>query len=108
VNVGHKPSSFGQFIGPKITHLVAAFTANPLTGKAPLIVKFTDKSTGSLGDYLWTFSTTPLLRNSIKITSKDRSPVVRFTNAGIYSVSLKVTNAAGTSTKTISNYISLK
>lgn len=58
---------------------VAAFTASPVSGKAPLPVKFTDKSTGSPTSWSWNFGD--------KTTSKIQSPKHKYTKAGKYTVS---------------------
>ena len=79
--------------------IVGAFSASPLLGKAPLTVKFTDKSTGSPKSYLWNFGD--------KYTSKVKNPVHKYTKAGKYIVTLTVTNAAGSNTVTKSNYINV-
>jgi beta propeller repeat protein len=71
---------------------VASFTASPTTGRHPLNVQFTDKSTDGYYWY-WNFGD--------KSTSTLKSPIHRYTKAGKYTVSLKVTNAAGSSTKTM-------
>ena len=73
---------------------VAAFTTSPTTGTHPLSVKFTDKSTDA---YYWSWNfgdkTTSTLQNP---------PVHKYTNAGKYTVTLTVKNAAGSNTKTMS------
>jgi beta propeller repeat protein len=79
--------------------LVAAFTASPLSGKAPLTVKFTDKSTGSPTSWYWNFGD--------KYTSTVKNPVHKYTKAGKYTVTLKVTSAAGSNTVTKSSYINV-
>ncbi|HEY0644389.1 MAG TPA: PKD domain-containing protein, partial [Nocardioides sp.] len=71
---------------------VASFTWSPTTGTAPLAVKFTDTSTGRPTSWAWTFGDGG--------TSTVQSPSYTFAKAGTYTVSLKVTNAGGTSTKT--------
>ncbi|RPJ78254.1 MAG: PKD domain-containing protein [Alphaproteobacteria bacterium] len=76
---------------------VAAFSAHPTSGYAPLKVAFTDKSTGPHISYKWSFG------DGTYSTSKN--PVHKYTQAGNYTVSLKVSNAAGNNTKTKSNYI---
>ena len=78
---------------------VAAFTASPTSGKAPLIVKFTDKSTDAYY-YSWNFGD--------KTTSKDQNPVCKYTKAGKYTVTLTVKNAAGSNTARKTNYITVK
>ena len=76
---------------------VAAFSATPTSGKAPLKVQFTDKSTGSPTSWKWSFGDGK--------TSTVKNPAHTYTKAGKYTVSLTVKNAAGSSTKTIKNYI---
>jgi beta propeller repeat protein len=71
---------------------VANFTASPTSGKAPLTVKFTDKSTDG---YYWAW------KFGDKGTSTLKSPEHKYTKAGKYTVTLKVKNAAGSSTKTM-------
>ncbi len=72
---------------------VAAFSASPTTGKHPLTVKFTDKSTDV---YYWSWNF------GDKTTSATQSPTHKYTKAGKYTVKLTVKNAAGSSTKTMS------
>ena len=76
---------------------VAAFSASPTSGKAPLKVTFTDKSTGSPTSWKWSFGD--------KTYSTAKNPVHKYTAAGKYTVSLTVKNAAGSNTKTMSGYI---
>jgi len=76
---------------------VAAFSASPTSGYAPLKVKFTDKSANSPTSWKWTFGDGK--------TSTAKSPAYTYSKAGKYTVSLTVKNAAGSSTKTIKNYI---
>ncbi|MDQ1253008.1 MAG: hypothetical protein QG646_2150 [Euryarchaeota archaeon] len=79
--------------------LVADFSASPTSGKAPLIVNFTDKSTGSPTSWLWTFGD--------GTSSKEQNPVHKYTKSGNYSVTLRVWNKTALSTVTKSNYISV-
>ena len=79
---------------------VAAFSAYPISGKAPLKVSFIDKSIGVHTSCKWSFGD-----NSF---STEKNPVHKYTKAGNYTVSLKVSNAAGNNTKTMSNYIIVK
>ncbi|RPJ77526.1 MAG: PKD domain-containing protein, partial [Alphaproteobacteria bacterium] len=78
---------------------VAAFLASRTSGCAPLTVKFTDKSTGSPTSWKWSFGD--------KTYSTQKSPVHKYTKAGKYTVSLKVTNASGSSTATKTAYIKI-
>lgn len=77
---------------------IAVFTASPVTGKAPLTVTFTDKST-DVYQWYWDFGD--------KSTSKDQNPVHKYTKAGKYTVSLTVKNAAGSNTVKKTNYITV-
>ncbi|OQB43618.1 MAG: Protease 1 precursor [Candidatus Hydrogenedentes bacterium ADurb.Bin179] len=69
---------------------MAAFDADPASGKAPLTVTFTNRSTftpGSLMAYGWDFGDGG--------ASADTNPVHTFAVAGIYEVGLNVTTAIG-------------
>ncbi len=79
---------------------VANFSASPLKGKAQLTVTFTDSSTGSPKSWYWDFGD--------KSISRDQYPSHTYSKAGKYTVSLKVENAVGNNTKTISKYIKVE
>ncbi|WP_410508508.1 PKD domain-containing protein [Methanosarcina hadiensis] len=83
--------------GNSSTMPVAAFSASPASGSAPLNVTFTDISTGSPTAWNWSFG------DGTYSTSK--SPVHKYSSAGNYTVALTATNAAGSNTVTKSNYI---
>ena len=72
---------------------VAVFSASPTTGNHPLNVQFTDKSTDAYS-YFWNCGE--------KSNSTLQSPAHKYTKAGKYTVTLKVKNAAGSNTKTMS------
>jgi PKD repeat protein len=76
---------------------VANFSSSVTTGTLPLKVNFTDLSTNTPLQWLWDFGdgTTSTLQN----------PQHTYTTQGTYSVSLTVTNANGSNTKTSSNLI---
>ena len=76
---------------------VAAFSASPVSGKAPLKVQFTDKSTNNPASWKWSFGDGTY--------STARSPAHTYSKAGKYTVSLTVKNAKGSNTKTMSGYI---
>ncbi len=76
---------------------VATFSASPRSGKAPLKVQFTDKSSNSPTSWKWSFGD--------KTYSTAKNPVHTYSKAGKYTVSLTVKNAKGSNTKTISGYI---
>jgi beta propeller repeat protein len=77
----------------------AAFTAETTSGKAPLTVYFTDKSTGGTPtSYYWDFGD--------KTTSKHAYTAKHtFTKPGNYTVSLTVKNTEGSSTEKKTNYV---
>jgi len=79
---------------------VAAFSAKPTSGKAPLKVQFTDKSSNSPNSWKWSFGD--------KTYSTAKNSAHKYNKAGKYTVSLTVKNAAGSSTKTMTNYITVK
>jgi YVTN family beta-propeller protein len=100
VPVGNSPVAFGQFIGSLKTQPalpVANFSANPTYGKAPLNVSFTDSSTGTPTAWKWTFGD--------GTNSTVKNPTHKYSKAGNYTVSFKVSNAAGNNTTTKTNYI---
>jgi tripartite motif-containing protein 71 len=78
---------------------VAAFSASPTSGTTPLIVAFTDKSTGSPTSWKWTFGD--------GTTSTTHNPVHTYIKAGSHTVTLTATNAAGNNTTTKTNYINV-
>ncbi len=100
-NVGSIPVAFGQFIvppkSPEPILPVSKFIAKPTSGKAPLTVAFTDKSTGSPTKWKWTFGdgTNSTLQNPKHTYSKE----------GNYTVNLTVTNDAGSNTSARGSYI---
>ena len=77
----------------------AAFNSNVTSGNIPLCVQFYDNSTGgNIGSWEWNFgdgSNNSTLQN----------PVHTYQGQGLYTVTLTVTNDAGSSTKQIKNYI---
>ncbi|MGA9188888.1 MAG: PKD domain-containing protein [Methanosarcina sp.] len=78
---------------------VAAFSASPTSGNAPLNVTFTDKSTGTPTAWKWTFG------DGTNSTAKN--PTHKYSAKGNYTVALTATNAAGSNTVTKSNYINI-
>lgn len=79
---------------------VANFYGKPTSGKAPVSVKFTDTSTGSPTTWYWDFGD--------GTNATDRNAVHSYTIPGKYTVSLTVTNAGGSNTKTRTEYITVK
>ncbi|PWR71960.1 PKD domain-containing protein [Methanospirillum lacunae] len=76
---------------------VAMFEATPVSGSAPLTVKFTDLSIGPPTGYYWDFGDAT--------TSNEANPSHTYTGPGSYSVTLTVSNSGGTHTMKRDNYI---
>ncbi|MDD4247942.1 MAG: PKD domain-containing protein [Methanosarcina sp.] len=76
---------------------VAAFSASPTSGNSPLDVTFTDTSTGTPTAWSWNFGD--------GTSSTQKSPTHTYSAAGSYTVTLTVSNAAGSNTVTKSSYI---
>jgi PKD repeat protein len=79
---------------------IATFSASPTSGKAPLTVRFTNKSTGSPMSFFWDFGD--------KSTSTAKNPVHKYTKVGKYTVILTVENSAGINISKKTNYITVK
>ncbi|MCC4765836.1 PKD domain-containing protein [Methanosarcina sp. DH1] len=82
-----------------VTKPVAAFSASPTSGKAPLTVEFTDKSTGIPTRWKWSFGD--------GTTSREQNPEHQYLQEGKYKVTLTVSNVAGGNTVTKTNYITV-
>ena len=67
--------------------LVAGFTAEPVVGRAPLAVQFTDTSIGTAAMWAWEFGD--------GTTSAEQHPVHEYQEAGTYTVSLAVQDVGG-------------
>ena len=87
-----KPNFVSVGMGP-----VADFIGTPQNGMLPLAVTFQDKSTGNPATWRWDFGDGAI--------SNAQNPAHTYTKAGTYGVTLTVTNAFGTSTKTKAGYI---
>jgi len=68
---------------------IAAFTQDRATGQAPLVVRFTSQSTGSISEYNWDFGDGS--------SAADANPSHTFRNPGIYTVRLRVRGPGGSS-----------
>jgi beta propeller repeat protein len=79
---------------------VAAFSASPISGKKPLKVQFTDKSSNTPTSWKWSFG------DGTYSTSKSPSHI--YSKAGKYTISLTVKNSKGNNTKTASGYITVR
>jgi len=69
---------------------VASFTTDKISGVMPLVVQFTDTSTGNPTVWMWDFGDGS--------SSSDRSPTHTYTTPGTYLVKLTITNQSGTTT----------
>jgi gliding motility-associated-like protein len=83
--------SLTQTVSVSNTSVVAQFTANPLTGPAPLTVDFTNQSSGAV-TYLWDFGNG---------TSTQTNPSNIYTTNGTFTVVLTAYNGACTATASI-------
>jgi len=75
----------------------AGFTADTIAGNAPLLVTFTDSSTGTITDWLWSFGD--------GTTSIAQHPSHSYDTEGVYTVELTVTGPGGSDTMTATDYI---
>ena len=80
---------------------VANFAGTPTTGTTPLTVSFTDLSLNSPTSWNWKFGDGSL------VNATEKNPVHTYASAGTYSVSLTVTNSAGSNTIERTNYITV-
>ncbi|MDD5093566.1 MAG: SBBP repeat-containing protein [Dehalococcoidia bacterium] len=81
---------------------VAAFSAAPTSGDAPLTVNFTDESTGTAPlTYAWDFD------NDGTPDSTDQNPIYIYTISGIHTVKLTATNAYGSDDEVKTAYITV-
>lgn len=77
----------------------AQFTANITEGCAPLVVQFSDTSTGDPTTWSWSFP------GGNPATSNLPNPVVSYPSPGLYPVSLTVANVFGTQQVETNDYI---
>jgi PKD repeat protein len=78
---------------------IAAFTATPPVGFAPLTVTFTNTSTGDYQTSLWEFGD--------GLTSTSESPTHIYATTGTYPVTLTVSGPGGTDTLTRQAYVTV-
>ena len=90
-----------QYISATIIAPVADFTANQTSGYAPLLVGFTDNSTGTVESFAWDF------QNDGTVDSTEQNPVHTYTAAGNYTVNLTVANAGGSNSSVKTGYINV-
>ncbi|MDI6793571.1 MAG: PKD domain-containing protein, partial [bacterium] len=79
--------------------VITNFTASNTSGCAPLAVSFSDSSTGDVLSWWWDFGDGD--------TSAVKNPAHTYTDSGIYTVSLTVSDTCGSDTKTEAAYIAV-
>lgn len=77
----------------------ADFTTNQITGVAPHILNFADKSDGNISNWLWNFGDS--------CTSTAQNPTHTYITPGSYTVSLTVSGPGGSAIETKTNYIKI-
>ncbi len=82
-----------------VTPPQAGLSANATSGCAPFTVQFTDQSSANATSWQWTFE------GGSPSSSTDQNPVVTYQSAGVYGVTLTVSNAAGSDTVSYPGYI---
>ena len=78
---------------------IAAFSADPTTGTAPLTINFSDQSSFNPTSWLWDFGDGN--------TSSLQNPAHMYQSAGKYNVQLTVNNAYGSDSELLVNFINL-
>jgi len=78
---------------------MADFIGKPRTGDGPLVVQFTDNSSGHIESRLWNFG------DGTTSTEQNPTHTYMYKNIGNFTVSLRVTGMGGTDTETKTNYI---
>ncbi|WP_011308636.1 PKD domain-containing protein [Methanosarcina barkeri] len=76
---------------------VAAFTADVTSGTAPLLVNFTDQSTGSPTSWFWNFGD--------GTNATEQNPAHTYTSAGNYTVNLTVSNSEGSDSEVKTEFL---
>ena len=90
------------FTGANLTPPAAGFSGTPTSGAAPLLVTFTDASTGNITNWLWNFGDGHSVTNTSNASVNNT-----YASAGTYNVSLTVTGPNGTNTVTKTGYIAV-
>jgi len=74
---------------PDTPRPIAAFTVDRNQGQAPLLVRFSNQSSGNITSYQWSFGD--------GTTTNEQNPQHQFSTPGLYNVTLTVTGPGGTS-----------
>ena len=94
-------SAPAEYMFTYISPIIADFDASPLTGIQPLEVLFTDISTGNPTSWEWDFD------NDGTIESNEQNPLFTYSSAGLYSVTLTVSDGTYSGTETKEDYITV-
>ncbi len=97
VKANHTISAAFARSGPALP--IAAFTADVVSGAAPLTVHFTDQSTGSPASWAWDFD------SDGEVDGTQQNPTHTYTTAGTYGVKLTVSNPGGSDAAEKKSYI---
>jgi len=79
----------------------AGFSATPREGDPPLLVRFTDESTGTITSRQWDFD------NDGRVDSIARNPIYFYRAPGVYSVRLVVSGSGGSDQLVMEDYITV-
>jgi trimeric autotransporter adhesin len=99
--IGNYFHNYSALSGGGVTPPSANFAASPTSGAAPLVVNFTDTSTGVREAWAWDFE------NDGVVDSNVQNPTFTYATPGTYTVTLTVSNSAGPSTLTRTGYITV-
>ncbi|MBL7825761.1 MAG: PKD domain-containing protein [Saprospiraceae bacterium] len=84
-----------------VTPPVANFNGTPVSGCVPLTVQFTNTSSNNSVTYEWQFP------GGTPSSSTDQNPTVTYNTPGLFTVTLTATNAAGSNSITLTDYVSV-
>jgi PKD repeat protein len=98
---GRDSKVLDEYISVSPSQPVADFTADPISGDAPLMVQFTDASTGDITGWAWDFN------NDGHIDSTLENPTYTYVSPGTFSVNLTVTGPGGKDSKVKDEFISV-
>ena len=94
---GADTATFDDYIFTTIEAPVAEFQGSPTIGEAPLLVTFTDLSTGDIDTYKWYFGDGD--------SSDIQNPQHEYQFPGNFTVTLEVSGPGGSSTEVKTDYI---
>jgi PKD repeat protein len=86
---------------PVFTMPIAGFSGDPVEGCAALEVNFTDESSSNVLEWVWQFP------GGSPATSTNANPTVLYSAPGVYTVTLTVSNPAGSGEIIKTNYITV-